>query len=306
VTDRPRTCALPGSPLERERGGLDACVHCGFCLPACPTYLALEDENDSPRGRLVLMGALLDGRIEPDDPDAARHLDQCLGCRGCETACPSGVPYGRLLEATRETLAVERPLGWRARLVLAVFAREWALRFVHSRSRGWCGDWGSRRWQQRCCPGRSPCPRRCSRPRLGRRAGPAAAAGAASSRSTDTAPCPASRHRHPAHRLRDGGALGQRQPGHRARARTHMATGWGTCPASSAAARSTRTPGMPTPRANSPVRTSRHSKLPARSGSSSNSAGCGAMCREYAHLLQHDQRVGRARDDLCLARPRRA
>jgi glycolate oxidase iron-sulfur subunit len=128
VTDRPRTCALPGSPLERERGGLDACVHCGFCLPACPTYLALEDENDSPRGRLVLMGALLDGRIEPDDPDAARHLDQCLGCRGCETACPSGVPYGRLLEATRETLAVERPLGWRARLVLAVFAREWALR----------------------------------------------------------------------------------------------------------------------------------------------------------------------------------
>ncbi len=125
-----RECALPGSPLEHERAGLDSCVHCGFCLPACPTYLALEDENDSPRGRLVLMGALLDGRVAPDDPDARRHLDQCLGCRGCETACPSGVPYGRLLEATRETLAAHTPLPWKARLVLAVFARAWLLRPV--------------------------------------------------------------------------------------------------------------------------------------------------------------------------------
>src|SRR5690606_27661314 len=83
--------------------------------------------NDSPRGRLVLMGALLDGRLAPDDP-TLRHIDQCLGCRGCETACPSGVPYGTLLEATRETIATHRPLGWRARLVLAVFAREWLLR----------------------------------------------------------------------------------------------------------------------------------------------------------------------------------
>lgn len=124
-TDR---CALPGSALDRERAGLDACVHCGFCLPACPTYLVLEDENDSPRGRLVLMAALLDGRIAADDESALAHLDRCLGCRGCETACPSGVPYGRLLEATRETLATSRRLPWKARLVLAVFAREWLLR----------------------------------------------------------------------------------------------------------------------------------------------------------------------------------
>lgn len=130
MTGTLRPSALPGSPLEHERGGLDSCVHCGFCLPACPTYLALEDENDSPRGRLVLMGALLEGRAAPDDPDVARHLDQCLGCRGCETACPSGVPYGRLLEATRETLTVTRPLHWKARLVLAVFARERTLRWV--------------------------------------------------------------------------------------------------------------------------------------------------------------------------------
>jgi glycolate oxidase iron-sulfur subunit len=115
-------------PLAQERAGLDSCVHCGFCLPACPTYLALEDENDSPRGRLLLMGALLDGSVRPDDPAVGTHLDRCLGCRGCETACPSGVPYGRLLEATRESLVPHRPLPFVARLVLGVFANEWALR----------------------------------------------------------------------------------------------------------------------------------------------------------------------------------
>ena len=120
-------CALPGSPLDLERGGIDACVHCGFCLPACPTYLALEDENDSPRGRIVLMKALLDGRVAPTD-EAMQHIDQCLGCRGCETACPSGVPYGALLEATRATINRERPLPFIARAVLAVFAHEWLLR----------------------------------------------------------------------------------------------------------------------------------------------------------------------------------
>ena len=110
------------------QSGLDACVHCGFCLPACPTYLALDDENDSPRGRLVLMRAMLDGTIPVDDPDATRHLDQCLGCRGCETACPSGVPYGKLLEGTRERQRSAQPLPWIARAVLGVFAREWLLR----------------------------------------------------------------------------------------------------------------------------------------------------------------------------------
>jgi glycolate oxidase iron-sulfur subunit len=121
-------CALPGSPLDLAQAGIDSCVHCGFCLPACPTYLALEDENDSPRGRLVLMRALLDGRVSPEDADATRHFDQCLGCRGCETACPSGVPYGELLEATRATLVQHRPLPWLARAVLQVFAHEWLLR----------------------------------------------------------------------------------------------------------------------------------------------------------------------------------
>jgi glycolate oxidase iron-sulfur subunit len=111
------------SPLALESAGLDACVHCGFCLNACPTYLALEDENDSPRGRLVLMRALLDGAIVPDDAEAGTHLDRCLGCRACETACPSGVPYGHLLEATRATLTPSRPLPLVARTILFVFAR---------------------------------------------------------------------------------------------------------------------------------------------------------------------------------------
>src|SRR5688572_30945748 len=111
------------SPLARAAAGLDACVHCGFCLNACPTYLALEDENDSPRGRIVLMRAMLDGDILPTDVEANTHIDRCLGCRACETACPSGVPYGHLLEATRATIADAKRLPLIGRAVLFVFAR---------------------------------------------------------------------------------------------------------------------------------------------------------------------------------------
>jgi glycolate oxidase iron-sulfur subunit len=116
-------CAIPGSPLAEASAGIDACVHCGFCLQACPTYLALEDENDSPRGRIVLMRSLVDGTLPVNDPDVRTHIDRCLGCRACETVCPSGVPYGHLLEATRATLTRERPNPRVARLILFVFAR---------------------------------------------------------------------------------------------------------------------------------------------------------------------------------------
>src|SRR4026207_515302 len=119
---------LKNSPLEHERSGLDLCVHCGFCLQACPTYLALEDENDSPRGRIVLMHALLEGDIAVDDEALNTHIARGLGCRGCETACPSGVPFGHLLEATRATLREHRPTPFIARLLLTVFASPVLLR----------------------------------------------------------------------------------------------------------------------------------------------------------------------------------
>ena len=121
-------CALPGTPLADALPGINACVHCGFCLQACPTYLNLEDENDSPRGRIFLMRSLLEGTVKPDDPSVQKHIDQCLGCRACEPVCPSGVPYGQLLEATRATLREYEPVPFIARAILFVFAREWLLR----------------------------------------------------------------------------------------------------------------------------------------------------------------------------------
>ena len=91
-----------------------ACIHCGLCLSSCPTYLETGNENNSPRGRIYLMRALQDGRV-PLAETAVRHIDLCLGCRACETACPSGVKYGNLLEATREHIEknFQRPASQR-------------------------------------------------------------------------------------------------------------------------------------------------------------------------------------------------
>src|SRR5258705_1205682 len=87
------------------------CVHCGLCLSFCPTYVELGTEMDSPRGRIATMRALQEGRIPLDD-DVVRHLDLCLGCRACETACPSGVHYGELIEGVRPYIEqhYQRPL----------------------------------------------------------------------------------------------------------------------------------------------------------------------------------------------------
>ena len=76
------------------------CVHCGLCLASCPTYVELGTEMDSPRGRIVMLRALQEGRAELND-EVVSHLDLCLGCRACETACPSGVQYGELIEGAR-------------------------------------------------------------------------------------------------------------------------------------------------------------------------------------------------------------
>src|SRR4051794_40691096 len=78
-----------------------ACIHCGLCLSSCPTYLETGNENDSPRGRIYLMRAIEEGRLDLEG-GSVRHIDLCLGCRACEAVCPSGVQYGALLEATRD------------------------------------------------------------------------------------------------------------------------------------------------------------------------------------------------------------
>ncbi len=85
---------------EVEFDNILKCVHCGLCLDSCPTYRELSDEKDSPRGRLYLMRGLWEGELELE-PQVTDPLDRCLDCRACETSCPSGVPFGELLEKTR-------------------------------------------------------------------------------------------------------------------------------------------------------------------------------------------------------------
>lgn len=106
------------------RVDLETCIHCGLCLTACPTYRELKIEPDSPRGRIYLMRGLAEGRVSPDDP-LVEHLDLCLGCRACETACPAGVPYGRMLEEARGQLNRRVVRGSLTRML-----GEWVLRTV--------------------------------------------------------------------------------------------------------------------------------------------------------------------------------
>ncbi len=89
---------------------ISRCVHCGLCLPTCPTFAELGVEMDSPRGRIRLMKSVWDGRLDADSPAFADHMAKCLDCRACETACPSGVSFGKLMEGARsQVLAARRP-----------------------------------------------------------------------------------------------------------------------------------------------------------------------------------------------------
>ena len=106
LDDAPAEAAPAGSTITLGRDALaagDSCVQCGLCLPACPTYLETGNEADSPRGRIRLMLGLHDGSVPRTDAGQA-HLDRCLDCRACETACPSGVQYHTLIEDAREKL----------------------------------------------------------------------------------------------------------------------------------------------------------------------------------------------------------
>ena len=128
------SAAETGHALPRPLGAFDGqeppdwegildCMHCGICLPQCPTYQVLGQEMDSPRGRVYLMRAATEGRIGLTD-NFLLHMDRCLGCRACETACPAGVPFGRLIEETRGQIErkAPRPFGRRVlgRLLLGV------------------------------------------------------------------------------------------------------------------------------------------------------------------------------------------
>ncbi|BDG08730.1 (Fe-S)-binding protein [Anaeromyxobacter paludicola] len=102
------TAAHLSAPPPLRKDPLDDCVHCGFCLPHCPTYVSWGEEMDSPRGRIELMRGLRDGRLALTG-EVASHFDRCLGCLGCVTACPSGVRYGELIERTRAQVEAARP-----------------------------------------------------------------------------------------------------------------------------------------------------------------------------------------------------
>ena len=107
---------LQGNAAAEEAARIvGKCVHCGFCNASCPTYRLLGDELDGPRGRIYLMKGLLEGA--PATAKTQLHLDRCLTCRACETACPSGVDYGRLLDTGRAVSSARVPRSWGGRLV---------------------------------------------------------------------------------------------------------------------------------------------------------------------------------------------
>ena len=109
----------PDSPAETD---LYRCVHCGLCLSSCPTYLETGLETESPRGRLALMKAVNEGRMGISS-QVVSHWERCLQCRACEAVCPSGVPYGRLMEYTRSQVLDQDKQGDSLKLLSKLFLR---------------------------------------------------------------------------------------------------------------------------------------------------------------------------------------
>lgn len=117
--------------VEPQRLELQRCIHCGLCLQACPTFIELGKEEESPRGRLYLMRAVVEGHLKW--AQVVSHLDLCLGCLGCQTACPSGVPYAHLIEAARSQVEqkARRPFQrWVRHQLLATLTRPHRMRYL--------------------------------------------------------------------------------------------------------------------------------------------------------------------------------
>ncbi|MCI0475769.1 MAG: 4Fe-4S dicluster domain-containing protein, partial [Anaerolineales bacterium] len=110
---------------QNYQAKLAQCIHCGLCLQACPTYAVFGTEMDAPRGRIALMRAASEGRINLDEftDSFAAHLSLCLACRACETACPSGVKYGILIDGAQAAISMNRKVG-----VIERFVRWFGLR----------------------------------------------------------------------------------------------------------------------------------------------------------------------------------
>ena len=163
--------ANPVTPLNQEPGfqGVDVpaeadmyrCVHCGLCLSSCPTYVELGVETESPRGRIALMKAVNEGRLGIS-PRVVSHWEMCLQCRACEAVCPSGVPYGRIMEHTRAQVRAQGKQSDNLKRVSRLFLRAALphprrLRLGPTLSgptsvlaySGWCAS--------RACCGSSPC-----------------------------------------------------------------------------------------------------------------------------------------------------
>jgi len=123
ATATPKTAAAPGTSVDLDWLAKKVdyrlyqdCVHCGLCTASCPTYVETFDENDSPRGRIYLMRAVADGRLG-FSPEVRHHLDLCLDCRACESACPSGVQYGKIIEPFKVAIERATPPAQRAGLL---------------------------------------------------------------------------------------------------------------------------------------------------------------------------------------------